>query len=571
MISLIVLCCILTGFQYHWTGELAKSELDRMTKALSDQTKRLAVSFDSELATAAAALTPMPGELDRGSLSDVHLRRLREWKSTKPRPFYKRIGVAVPVNGNLELHLLDVAAETLLPGDWPDQWSALRENLEGKMKGGSPIFSDDIGYLVEYPVIGNGVSGPPAPGGPPNDKDRPGGPPPGAVPAGEFDEFGDAAGPPEAPGGSLDLREWVILELDPVYLEEKWFPELVATYLNPTRKSIYDLTVHSNTSGRQIFTTLAGGLRSHDHTHAMDFNFQGNTVDSTLSRPPRAVWTMEAGRRDGALEAAVSSSRQRNLGVAVVLNLAIIAAGILLVRVTRQSRKLAEEQMRFVANVTHELRTPLTVIRGAAHNIKRGIVKNPDAVGRYSNLILEHSESLGEMVEQVLDFSGAQRGQLGSSRESVDLAALLRAAISTVAGGARFNQCKVELDVPADFPSITADQAALRRVFMNLMENAAKHGGAGGWVGISARAADRNVEVKVSDHGPGIAPDELRDIFKPFFRGGIARSHQVRGSGLGLSLVREIVALHGGTISVDSEVGKGTTFTVSLPIDSAPK
>ena len=111
--------------------------------------------------------------------------------------------------------------------------------------------------------------------------------------------------------------------------------------------------------------------------------------------------------------------------------------------------------------------------------------------------------------------------------------------------------------------------AALRRVFQNLIINAAKHGGEGGWIGVTAvndeDVATPTVEVQIADRGPGIPQNELPEIFKPFFRGALAQSLQTRGSGLGLSLVREIVLSHNGTVSVTSENGRGSIFIVRLP------
>src|SRR5580692_7625456 len=112
----------------------------------------------------------------------------------------------------------------------------------------------------------------------------------------------------------------------------------------------------------------------------------------------------------------------RNIfAVAVVLNAMIMVAGLALVRYTRQSRQLAEAQMRFVANVSHELRTPLTVIRGAAHNIKRGVISEPAQVEKYSNLILQYAEQLGAMVEQVLELAGARKNQSAALRQPVKI------------------------------------------------------------------------------------------------------------------------------------------------------
>lgn len=123
-------------------------------------------------------------------------------------------------------------------------------------------------------------------------------------------------------------------------------------------------------------------------------------------------------------------------------------------------------------------------------------------------------------------------------------------------------------------PEISGDAAALRRVFQNLLTNAARHGGSGGWIGLSAKAvngAEAMVEVRVADRGPGIPESEQVGIFKPFVRGSAAQERQIRGSGLGLSLVKEIVEAHNGVVLVRSQPGQGATFTVRLPSNPAPK
>jgi signal transduction histidine kinase len=265
----------------------------------------------------------------------------------------------------------------------------------------------------------------------------------------------------------------------------------------------------------------------------------------------------------------VSVSRRRNLGVAAGLNLLIIAAGVLLVRHTRRSRQLAEMQMNFVASVSHELRTPLTVIRGAAHNIERGVVQDPAQVGRYLRMIIDYGNQLSEMIEQVLAYAGARRNPALLNRQPVAIKDLLGEAIANAAHDVGGTPCEVEFTVSHTLPAVTGDPVALRRVFQNLIANAVKHGGEGGWIGVTVASPNGGippaVEVKVADRGPGIPEEEQREIFKPFKRGAVAQSRQVRGSGLGLSLAREIVEAHGGTIAVSSQPGSGAIFTVRLP------
>src|SRR5262249_23752240 len=156
--------------------------------------------------------------------------------------------------------------------------------------------------------------------------------------------------------------------------------------------------------------------------------------------------------------------------------------GIALVRNTRRSRQLADAQMDFVANVSHELRTPLTVIRGAAHNLKRGVVQERSQVEQYSGLILQHTEQLTQMVEQFLELAGARKNRAGLASDPVALKDVLKDAIAASEHDTKAAGCDVQFDAPASLPVITGDAPALRRVFQNLITNAAKHGGDGKWI-----------------------------------------------------------------------------------------
>jgi two-component system sensor histidine kinase SenX3 len=248
----------------------------------------------------------------------------------------------------------------------------------------------------------------------------------------------------------------------------------------------------------------------------------------------------------------------------------MLTTGIVLVRNTRRSRQLAEAQLDFVANVSHELRTPLTVIRGAAHNLKRGVVQERSQVEQYSGLILQHAEQLTQMVEQLLELAGAWKNRAGLAVGPVALTDVLNDAVAAAEHDTKAAGCVVQLDMPALLPTVAGDASALRRVFQNLIINAAKHGGEGKWIGVSAASVNGanlpTVEVLVSDRGGGIPESEQTEIFKPFVRGAAAKAKQVRGSGLGLTMVREIVEQHQGSVSVISKPGQGAAFVVRLPV-----
>jgi len=230
---------------------------------------------------------------------------------------------------------------------------------------------------------------------------------------------------------------------------------------------------------------------------------------------------------------------------------------------TRRAQDLARQQLEFVATVSHELRTPLAVIRSAADNLADGLVYDEARIRQYGQLIRREGLRLTDLVEQILEFAGLQSAQRTMARQPVAVQGLLRdvAAAESVPAG-----IAIELDVAENLPPVAGDEAALRRVFQNLIGNAIKYGAEAQWVGVRACLTDGRVEVSVTDRGIGIAAAEQARIFDPFYRAPDVVAAQIQGAGLGLSLVKRIVEAHGGQVTVKSAPGAGSTFTVSLPV-----
>ena len=574
--AMVVLCSGLTALQYRWTGELARAEVVRLRANLGEQSQLVVRGFDDELAAAGTQLPPSGSEIDELGRDAAFAERLRKWQATNPRPIFSRLAVAVPAGNGSILFALDQKTGKLTPMDWPSGWGELRDHL-GHKGGGPP---EHVGGPIhpEPPPV-RPESGGPRPehaGEPPGRPDRP--PPPphpgngGGSPAYvdrngvllQFPILGGRAH--ENPGGE---QGWMIMELDLSYVSTEWLPQLVHEFLDPAGQGLDDVVVRAPGSNRPPILALRSSNATGQPDVMLEFNHEGRISDNPHGLSPKSAWTLEVWHRPGAFEALVATARRRNLAVAVGLNLLIIVIGVLLVRYTRQSRKLAEAQMNFVATVSHELRTPLTVIRGAAHNLQRGVVQDPERVARYLQLIMDHGNQLSAMVEQVLEYAGATKAPALAARQVVAVETILGEAIANATDEIESAHCEVEFTATPALPTVSGDPAALRRAFQNLIANAAKHGGEGGWIGVAARAtngaAPAAVEVQVTDRGPGIPEPEQREIFKPFVRGAAAQSHQVRGSGLGLSLVREIIEAHGGTVAVSSATGAGATFTVRLP------
>jgi signal transduction histidine kinase len=292
----------------------------------------------------------------------------------------------------------------------------------------------------------------------------------------------------------------------------------------------------------------------------------GDTPGASGVGSPRAAgWRLLVKHPSGSLEGAVTAVRRRNLLISSSI-LAVLGASVgLLILSTRRAQELARQQMEFVAAVSHELRTPLAVIRSAGDNLADGVVRDDEQIRKYGDLVRNEGRRLTEMVEQILEFAGIQSGQRGFALGPVAIAPMLHDIVESSRALVDAARMQVEYDLPEAIPPVLGEEAALRRVFQNLVANAVKYGAAGGWIGLGARHAGREVHVTVADRGIGIAAAEQPRIFEPFYRTPDVIAAQTQGAGLGLSLVRRIVEAHGGRVLLRSAPGEGSEFTVVLP------
>lgn len=240
--------------------------------------------------------------------------------------------------------------------------------------------------------------------------------------------------------------------------------------------------------------------------------------------------------------------------------------GVLVVlRNVTRARQLEKMRTEFVANVTHELRTPLTAIQGFAETLLDGALDDPDAARHFVGIIKQESESLARLIEDLLDLSHIESGKWKMYREPIQVAHLVQETVERMGPQAQEKGITLEVHVPAELPEITGDPRRLSQVLLNLMSNALKYTPSGGTVSVRAWEEDRWVRVSVADTGVGIPKADLPRVFERFYRVDKARSRATGGTGLGLSIAKHIVEAHGGSITVESDVGQGATFTFSLP------
>ncbi len=243
-----------------------------------------------------------------------------------------------------------------------------------------------------------------------------------------------------------------------------------------------------------------------------------------------------------------------------------MGGAVVLFRDITHVRQVEEMRRDFVANVSHELRTPLSIFRGYLETLLDDPKQPPGELVRILEVMERHSERLTTLVDDVLSLA-----RLEAPESHLDLAEIsLRPILSEILRDweKRFaaKQLRAELDAPADLPDIEADEGRVQEVIYNLLDNAVKYSQPGGQITVRAELAGDKVRVSVSDQGVGIPARELPRIFERFYRADKARSRELGGTGLGLSIVKHIAQLHGGSVEAASEVGRGTTISVLLPL-----
>lgn len=231
---------------------------------------------------------------------------------------------------------------------------------------------------------------------------------------------------------------------------------------------------------------------------------------------------------------------------------------------------LAEaETMRknLIADVSHELRTPLSVVQGNLQALLDGVY--PLEMAQVASLY-DETRLLTRLVDDLHDLALADAGRLRLEQAPVDINGLVRAAAAQFAPVAESSGVPLELEEDVDAlgepPFVLGDADRLAQVLRNLLSNALRHTPAGGRVSLAVTRAGEQVRVQVADTGSGISPEDLPHVFDRFYRGDRSRSRQGGGAGLGLAIARQIVAAHGGTLTVRSEPGEGAAFTIALPV-----
>jgi signal transduction histidine kinase len=580
--AMAVLLPLLAVLQYYWLGQVSDAATERLQISLRASANRFRQDFNREFIRAYLnfqidSLAP-PHDIER-----YHLERFEHWNKTAPYP--RLISDVFVVNydeqGRPRLSHLNAHAKRFELTEWSGELMNLRDRFERRSESTRSVveasaqdslepFAEDIpALIVPFPFL-------------PTNKTQSGNPP---LPSG-----------------------FTIIKLDLNYLQREFIPSLIQRHLFDDSHNEYNLAVisirhperviysssyplvdfSSNDASTRIFglesDELSAFLRSEGASPAGGdqpatrqlrlINLRplkkGPAVSSVSSSEEDGHWQLLIKHQAGSLAAVVGSARTRNLAISFGI-LLLLGAGILMTAIsTRRAERLARQQINFVAGVTHELRTPLAVICSAGENLADGIVDSPGTVAQYGDVVYREGRRLTDMVEQVLEFAGAQSGRQRYEFRPISVADFINSAVAACKAQIQETGFSVETMIDPNLPPVRGDGAALKRAMQNLISNAIKYDGESRWARISAqmwaRKQGNEARITVEDRGLGISSADIAHIFEPFYRGHQAIAAQIKGSGVGLSLVKQIVEAHGGRVSVKSTPGTGSVFTLHLPI-----
>jgi signal transduction histidine kinase len=279
-------------------------------------------------------------------------------------------------------------------------------------------------------------------------------------------------------------------------------------------------------------------------------------------------WTIKVAPVDPASESGRSSARRLLLLAGLtLLSLLVAGAGTIVWRATARELAVAELQSDFVSAVSHEFRTPLTSMRHLTELLEDGVVTGEAARGEYYSLLSQETRRLHRLVEALLNFARMESGRYHFRLAPTDPGRLTADVVEEFKRESVADEFSVEVDASVDL-ECQIDRESLSLAIWNLLENAVKYSGQCRTIRVAVERRGDRAAISVRDGGLGIAPREHKAIFEKFVRGDSARASDTKGAGLGLALVRRIVEGHRGTIEVESELEKGSTFTILLPTSS---
>lgn len=300
-------------------------------------------------------------------------------------------------------------------------------------------------------------------------------------------------------------------------------------------------------------------------------NTRPRTQVFTATTKGGSPWALAVTHSSGSLDGHIASTLRQNLALGFGILLLVAGAAAAIIVSSMRAKRLAQRQIDFVSSVSHEFRTPLAVIYSAGENLADGVAADGAQVTRYGDLIKGEGRKLSAMVEQILEFAGANAGKRKFKFAPTAVEDVVTTAVEDSRSLIDDRGFEIETSIASGLGEISADKTALSQAIQNLIANSIKYCNGKPWLRVSANNGNGRVRISVEDRGIGISRGDLKKIFEPFFRSKDVVDAQIHGNGLGLSLVKQIVDAHGGTIHVESESGVGSRFTIEIPSEKVKR
>jgi signal transduction histidine kinase len=307
----------------------------------------------------------------------------------------------------------------------------------------------------------------------------------------------------------------------------------------------------SDESGRVLYSNAAA-----QNGHFLETNFDR----------PFSNWKARIGLRNTNLDDLARRSFLQSAGATFLVLVFLICGMALTIRATAREARLAQAKSNFVSNVSHELKTPLSLLSLFSEILELGRVNSEEKKTEYYRIIRHESLRLNKMIDNILDFSKIEAGRKTYVFADGDMAEVIEHVLASYRYQIINSGFDIQTNIQPSLPPVLIDRDAMAQAISNLLDNAIKYSGEVKQLSITTKTLGAELSIEIADHGIGIPRAEQAKIFEKFYRVGNGLVHDVKGSGLGLSLVKHIIEAHQGTISIESEVGKGSRFTILLPL-----
>jgi len=335
--------------------------------------------------------------------------------------------------------------------------------------------------------------------------------------------------------------------------------DLIAGSLNKTLNVYHDTTASASTIAITVKDENNRILFSNGTAQ------NGYFFETNLDRP-FSSWKAGVGLKNTNIDDLARNSFLHSAGATVLVLLFLLCGIALTIRATDREARLAQAKSNFVANVSHELKTPLSLLSLFSEILELGRVKNEEKRSEYYRIIRHESLRLNKVIDNILDFSKIEAGRKTYNFADGDMAEVIENVLSSYRYQIVNSGFDIQTNIQASLPPVLIDRHAMEQAISNLVDNAIKYSREVKQLSITTETRGSDLSIEIADHGIGIPRAEQAKVFEKFYRVGNGLVHDVKGSGLGLSLVKHIIEAHQGTISVESDVGKGSRFTILLPL-----